>query len=83
VTGKKVNWIINTRDPAARFNSHNTLLEETLAPSSADNCLSVCLLHRRISFNLLFEPAFPDVEIVARHDSAIFKGSTSPGSGDQ
>jgi hypothetical protein len=78
-----VAWIINTRDAAARFNSHDTLLEEALSTPSPDDRVSVCLLYGPISFDLLFEPALPDVKIVACHDSAILNGDACLGGGNQ
>ncbi|MGB7280757.1 MAG: hypothetical protein WBE13_00740 [Candidatus Acidiferrum sp.] len=83
MAGQKVTWIIDARYAAVSFNSHDTLFEKTLATPCSDNSLSVCLIHRWISLNLLFDPAFPDIQFVACHDSVVFNSSTGLGRGDE
>jgi len=83
VASKKVTRIIDTRYAAVSFNSHDALLEKALPTPCSDNCLSVCFIHRWISLNLLFDPALPDIQFVACHDSVVFNGGISLGCGDQ
>src|SRR5919108_4661189 len=83
VAGQEVIYSFNSRDSTPRLNPHDALFEKTLATPRPDDCRPVGFIYRGISFNLLFCPTLPDIEIVARHYLSIFKGNASFGTRDK
>src|SRR5215472_11875945 len=76
-------YIVHASDSATGFNPHNALLEKPLAAPCPHDRLPVCLVHRRIALNLLFQPLFPNVEIIACYGSSTFQDNTVCGASDQ
>src|SRR5260370_858088 len=72
MAGHQMAEIVHARNAAGGFDLHYALLEKTLADSCTNDGLAICLGHGNIGLNLFFEPSFPDIQIIARHDSAVF-----------
>src|SRR5579863_9083819 len=72
MAGHQMTEIVNARDAAVGFDPHYALFEKTLTHSCANDGLTVCLGHGNIALNLFLEPSFPHIQVVARHDLAVF-----------
>src|SRR5438270_13063769 len=77
MAGQQMTQTFNSRDSTVRFDLHHALLEKTLTPPCSDDCFSICFIYRFIPLALFFEPSFPNVETIARHNPIIFNNSIS------
>jgi hypothetical protein len=71
MAGDKVNRIVDPGDPASALNLRHALFEKTLATPRADDCFLVRFPDGRIGSNSLLKLVFPDIQVVAGHDSLV------------
>jgi hypothetical protein len=62
----QVNKIGHAGKVATRFDFHDALLEDSLAPARAYDCITLRGLNKKVGFNLLFDLVLPHAEVVVR-----------------